>query len=189
MTIKNKSCIITYADTELGSDLAFKFSENGARIALIGTNEEKLNELQNSINSKGGWAVAISGDLCDEYDTDHIVAETIYQFGKIDFLININSSVQNEKLFFETETENFLANAQHSIKERYLITKKVLEDMIKFKEGNIINISTDDNVFTHAIDTMAAFDLYDYPEISIFFADSDENLSADIIFEEISNNI
>lgn len=185
MNIKNKSAIITFADTDLGKDLAIKFSESGARVALIGKDEEKLKELQKNLNEKGGWAIFITGDLCEEYDTDHIAAETIYQFGKIDFLVNINSPYSAKKPLWETETEEFLTTAQKYIKERYLITKKVLEDMVKFKEGNIINISTDDNVFTHAMDNATAFDAYNYPDINVFFNDPDENLNADSIFEEI----
>ncbi|MBQ0105237.1 MAG: SDR family oxidoreductase [Armatimonadetes bacterium] len=138
MNIKNKSVIVTGAGSGIGRETAISFAKGGARVAVVGRRAEKLAETKKIIEDLGAWCIDLPGDITQEHDTDEIIAETIYQFGKIDILVNNAGSFNTIGPIWETDTESWWKDVTINILGTYLITKKALEDMMKFKEGIIV---------------------------------------------------
>ena len=138
MTVKNKSVVVTGAGSGIGRQTALEFAKAGARVALIGRREDKLLETQKLIDETEAWSIVLQGDITKEEDTDRMVAETIYQFGKIDVLVNNAGSFNTIGPIWETDTDSWWNDVTINIKGTYLITKKYLEDMMKFNEGIIV---------------------------------------------------
>ena len=52
MSLKNKNVIITGSTGGLGSELAFKYANEGANLILIGRDHLKLNNLKSKLKKK-----------------------------------------------------------------------------------------------------------------------------------------
>lgn len=141
MNIKNKSLLITGSGGGIGQQTAIEFGKKGARIGLVGRRREKLLETKEILDSLNVWSIILDGDITKEEDCDRIVAETIYQFGKIDILVNNAGSFNSIGPIWSSNTDTWFNDVKTNIFGTYLITKKVLEDMMKLKEGIIVNIN------------------------------------------------
>lgn len=85
MDLKDKSFLMTGATGGIGSLLAHKLSWAGARLILLGTNRDKINELKAKL---GGRHEYITCDLTNANETKKLL-EKLKKKQKIDGLINI----------------------------------------------------------------------------------------------------
>ena len=65
MQIKDKVAIVTGASGGIGREVSLKLAAQGARMALIARDLDKLNALKAEIEKAGGQAIAISTDIVD----------------------------------------------------------------------------------------------------------------------------
>lgn len=64
-TLVGKVIIVTGASDGIGRELALQLGARGARVVLTARRKNILEEVATEIQSKGGYALAISADLCD----------------------------------------------------------------------------------------------------------------------------
>ena len=85
--LDHKNAIITGAASGIGKAIALRFAEAGAKVYLLDTNRELLNEVMSEIEEKGGKA---SAHFCDVTDQAHFqqIAAAVADQGNIDILIN-----------------------------------------------------------------------------------------------------
>src|SRR5690625_330685 len=80
-----KTVIVTGGSSGMGKFMAKKFSQEGANVAITGRNEERLQE---AITDMKGEVLPIVMDVRNMGDVERMVAETVQQFGAIDYLVN-----------------------------------------------------------------------------------------------------
>jgi len=80
-----KTVIVTGGSSGMGKFMAKKFSQEGANVAITGRNEERLQE---AITDMKGEVLPIVMDVRNMGDVERMVAETVQQFGTIDYLVN-----------------------------------------------------------------------------------------------------
>ena len=87
--LKNKICIITGGSDGIGKAAAISLSNEGAKVAIIGRNEKKLNDAVNEIISiTSGEVIGISADVSNENNVKGMVNSVVNKWGGIDILIN-----------------------------------------------------------------------------------------------------
>ncbi len=86
--LAGKRAILTGASGGIGRAIATALAKAGTRIALVGRNTDKLNELAASIRSAGGEAIAVHADVTKPDDRQHLVESAVSAFGGIDLLVN-----------------------------------------------------------------------------------------------------
>ncbi len=86
--LEGKVAAITGASSGIGEATALAFAEAGAAVALGARREDRLKELAEKIESKGGRAVALKADVADEASARAFVEGTRDQLGGLDILIN-----------------------------------------------------------------------------------------------------
>ena len=79
----NKVIVITGGNSGIGKAIAEKFNQQHAKIAIFGRNQNKLNEVKQSLHD----AIAVQGDIKKIADIEKLFKETDQAFGKIDVLV------------------------------------------------------------------------------------------------------
>lgn len=106
--LRGKVAIITGGDSGIGKAVALLFAQHGMRMILVYYNEHKdaKNTLE-EIESLGGVAFSIHGDIRKKSFSEEIIKYTIKQFGQIDIVIN-NAGVQYPQKKIEDISEQQL---------------------------------------------------------------------------------
>ena len=85
---KEKVAIVTGASGGIGKEVVTQLSENGAKITLVGTSQEKLDSTAKELNLKEGTYLTVPANVVKEDDVKNYVEKTIEKFGRVDILIN-----------------------------------------------------------------------------------------------------
>src|SRR6202162_2002674 len=76
-------CLITGASSGIGKASALALANEGANLVLTARREHRLNELVKTIQSAGGRAIAIVGDVRDEQTSIRAISTAKEQFGTV----------------------------------------------------------------------------------------------------------
>src|SRR5262245_53141726 len=140
--LAGKVAIVTGGARHIGAAYCRKLAEEGAAVVIadILDGESVANEIRNA----GGNALALKVDVSKEEDTDHMAAEAVKGFGRIDILVNnaaIFINIQRHP-FYEITAEEWDRVSAVNIKGPFLCAKAVFPQMKEQKSGKIINISS-----------------------------------------------
>ena len=139
--LDGKVAIITGASYGMGRTMAELFAEEGASVVITARGKEKLDEVVNAINDKGGKAVGVVADTCSTEDTKRVFETALREFGDLDILIN-NAGIGEQKLIDETDDEwmLYVMNTNLGGPMRYI--REALKIFLPKNDGVIINISS-----------------------------------------------
>jgi NAD(P)-dependent dehydrogenase (short-subunit alcohol dehydrogenase family) len=87
--LSDKRAFITGAASGIGRATAIRFAHEGARVALIDRQRDKLDAVAAEISSAGGQAVAIPTDVSDEAQVAAAVDRAVAAFGGLDAVIGV----------------------------------------------------------------------------------------------------
>lgn len=85
---KDNVAIITGASSGIGQELAYQLAEQGAWLALAARSGDKLVEVAQECQRRGGKAIVVPTDVSDEAQCKNLIARTVEEFGRIDTLVN-----------------------------------------------------------------------------------------------------
>ncbi|WP_379963082.1 SDR family oxidoreductase [Epilithonimonas sp. UC225_85] len=89
LELKDKTVLISGADSGIGKAAALLLAEKGADIAIIYHQDTKgAEKMRQEIKQLGRKAIIFGGDINDSKFCEDTVKKTIAEFGKIDILIN-----------------------------------------------------------------------------------------------------
>ena len=71
----------------MGKAIAERFISEGASVILSGRDSKRGLELENSLNLSGKRSVFIAGDISKPEVNEHLVAEAVRNFGKLDIIV------------------------------------------------------------------------------------------------------
>lgn len=86
--IKGKVALVTASSSGLGAAIATVLAEEGAAVAITGTNAEKLAATATAIRAKGGTVISLVWDLGDLTLIEPMIAKVEAELGPIDILVN-----------------------------------------------------------------------------------------------------
>ncbi|MGB5683696.1 MAG: SDR family NAD(P)-dependent oxidoreductase, partial [Polyangiales bacterium] len=141
--VKGRVVVVTGASSGIGEALARRLGDAGAKVLLVARSSEKLDELKQAIETRGGAAFAYPADLSSAEDTKRAIDAILTDHGQVDILVNnagmsIRRSVAKsyDRLhdFERTLTLNFLGAVR--------LIMGFLPGMRAQKRGQIINVST-----------------------------------------------
>jgi meso-butanediol dehydrogenase / (S,S)-butanediol dehydrogenase / diacetyl reductase len=88
MRLANKVCVITGAGSGIGRAAAVLFAREGAKAIVADVDDAAATETERAIQDKGGQAKAVAVDVSDSASVQHMFAETIEAFHRLDVLVN-----------------------------------------------------------------------------------------------------
>lgn len=135
--------VVTGGNAGIGKAIALKLAEEGASIAILGTNleagEAAVAEIQgvNSTAQVHFYRVDVSATA----GVDEVLKEILQKFGKVDILVN-NAGVTADQLLMKMSEEDWDRVIDINLKSCYNTCRAVVRAMMKVKKGKIINISS-----------------------------------------------
>ena len=140
MKLENKNVFITGSSRGIGLAIAHKFASLGANIVL--NSRGKISEeLLASFKSYGVKVLAISGDVSDYTDAKRMVDQAIKELGSVDVLVN-NAGITQDTIMLKMTEEDFERVLKVNLTGAFNMTQSVLKQLIKAREGAIINMSS-----------------------------------------------
>ncbi|MFS9181113.1 3-oxoacyl-[acyl-carrier-protein] reductase [Streptococcus timonensis] len=140
MKLENKNVFITGSSRGIGLAIAHKFASMGANVVL-NSRGQISEELLASFKSYGVKVLAISGDVSDYTDAKRMVDQAIGELGFVDVLVN-NAGITQDTIMLKMTEEDFERVLKVNLTGAFNMTQSVLKQMIKAREGAIINMSS-----------------------------------------------
>ncbi|NEW94654.1 glucose 1-dehydrogenase [Rhodopseudomonas sp. BR0M22] len=139
-TLQGKVALVTGASKGIGAAIALKLAAEGAAIAVnYASSKDGADKVVKQIESAGGKAVAVHGDLAQPADAEKLVAETVKALGKIDVLVN-NAGVYEFAPLGSITPEHFHRQFDINVLGLLLVTQAAVA---QFNDGgSIVNISS-----------------------------------------------
>lgn len=134
----NKIILITGASRGIGRKIAVELAQKGYKvIANYHKSTEKAMELKD-----GNENIEIyKADVSKRQEVKEMIKYIIDKYGKIDVLIN-NAGISEEKLFTDVTDEDWNKIINTNLYSAFCTTQEVVKNMIREKNGCIINISS-----------------------------------------------
>jgi 2-deoxy-D-gluconate 3-dehydrogenase len=137
--LTSKTAIVTGASTGLGQGISLGLAEAGADVVLV--DHVESSETYEQIRSLGRRALPIVANLMEMPSIPMIVEKAIKEFGKVDILVN-NAGIIRRAPAFEFSEKDWDEVMTINSKTVFFFSQAVARDMMKRKEGKIINIAS-----------------------------------------------
>lgn len=137
--LTGKIAMVTGSSTGLGQGMSLGFASAGADLVLVDRVES--DETAAVIMTMGRRAVSLVADLSSMEQIRKVVSEAIAAFGKVDILVNNAGTIRRTPAidFSETDWDEVMAINAKTV---FFLSQAVGRDMMKRKEGKIINIAS-----------------------------------------------
>ena len=132
------TALVTGASGALGSAIAKSLAAQGARLAVSGSNVEKLQAFRAGL---GGDHVALPCDLSDGAAVDSLVPQAVEALGKLDILVN-NAGVTRDNLLMRMKDEEFEEVVRINLEAAFRLMRGAAKPMMRARFGRIISIAS-----------------------------------------------
>jgi 3-oxoacyl-[acyl-carrier protein] reductase len=133
------TALVTGASGGLGSSIARALSAQGARLALSGSNVDKLNAFAAEL---GGNHVALPCNLNDAAAVDALVGQAVEALGgKLDILVN-NAGITRDNLTMRMKDDEFASVIQVNLEAAFRLMRAACKPMMKARFGRIISVTS-----------------------------------------------
>ncbi|NOU96173.1 glucose 1-dehydrogenase [Paenibacillus sp. LMG 31456] len=142
MRLKQQVALITGGSTGIGKATALRFASEGAKVAITGRNRTMLQETAGEIETAGGEAIWIDGDVQYNVDVRRMVDTVLERWGTVDVLVN-NAGICKPAPFLDLEEEEWDRHMAINLKGTFLTGQAVAKELVRQgKAGSIINMSS-----------------------------------------------
>ncbi|MGF6487365.1 3-oxoacyl-ACP reductase family protein [Pseudomonas frederiksbergensis] len=138
--LSGKVALIQGGSRGIGAAIVKRLAAEGATVAFTYVSSTaKAEELQNSITSAGGKALAIKADSADAVAIRNAVNATVEAFGRLDILVN-NAGVLAIAPLEDFKLEDFDQTLAINVRSVFIATQEAAKHMTE--GGRIINIGS-----------------------------------------------
>ncbi|WP_143286935.1 SDR family oxidoreductase [Caenibacillus caldisaponilyticus] len=143
LNLDDKVAVVTGAASGIGSYIAREFSRNGANVVVADM------KVETRFAEDGIYHCHC--DITKREDVDMLIRQTLETFGKLDILVN-NAGINLPRLLvdyrgerpeYELNEKDFDLMIAVNVKGTFLCAQAAAREMIKRKQGVIINISSE----------------------------------------------
>lgn len=147
--LKNKIALVTGARSGIGRAIALSLAREGADIILNDLmNDRAFESVSDQIAKMGRRVMSVAGDVASEGEVTRIVSSGMDALGGIDILVN-NAGLRTVVLcgvdfhpLWKMSVAEWDRMIAVNLRGPFLMSKAVLPQMIKQRQGSIINISS-----------------------------------------------
>ncbi len=143
--LAGKVAIVTGAQSGIGRATAHLFAREGAKVVCVDLREDRTPRVDRLIQSDGGEAVFVQGDVGRREDAEAMVQAALDAFGKLDILYN-NAGVGVHKPLHEFTDEEWDFVVNTNLRGVFNGARAALPHFLAQGAGNIISTAS-----THGI--------------------------------------
>lgn len=139
--LKGKVAIVTGAVGQLGTQITNALFEAGAYVVIADLNLSECQKKAKTISKNTARCIGVELDVTKKESVKKMTSLTVKKFGRIDILVN-NAGIAVFTPFKKRSLKEFDKIIKVNINGVFLCSQIVSKQMIKQKEGNIINIGS-----------------------------------------------
>jgi 3-oxoacyl-[acyl-carrier protein] reductase len=133
------TALVTGASGGIGSAIAQALAGQGARLAVSGSNVEKLEAFRASL---GADHVAVPCNLSDGAAVDALVPQAVEALGgKLDILVN-NAGVTRDNLAMRMKDDEWTDVIRVNLEAAFRLCRAALKPMMRARYGRIVSITS-----------------------------------------------
>jgi len=136
--LSGKNAVVTGSTRGIGRAIAEAFARSGARVAVVGRDQQRADEAAAAI---GGNAKGFAADVSDTASVSKLVDEVEKAFGSIDILVN-NAGITRDNLVMRLKDEDWDAVQNANLRGAFAAIRAVSRGMMKKRAGRIINVAS-----------------------------------------------
>jgi ribitol 2-dehydrogenase len=137
--LQGKVAVVTGGGTGIGAAVARALVAHGVRVVLAGRRPDRLHAVEAELGTD--CALAVPADVAERRDVDHLMAETLRRFGRVDILL-ANAGQFRQGRVADVDTEVLVSIVNANVIGVLRCIKGVLPHMIAQHSGDIIVTSS-----------------------------------------------
>lgn len=137
-----KVALVTGASRGIGRAVAEALASEGAAVCVnYRSGAEQAQEVVSAIESGGGTAAAIQGDVSEYEQAQAVVKQTVDELGGLHVLVN-NAGIARDALIYNMDPSEWLDVMRVNFGGVFNCTKAALDVFMSQREGAIVNMSS-----------------------------------------------
>ncbi|MCI8466375.1 MAG: 3-oxoacyl-[acyl-carrier-protein] reductase [Lachnospiraceae bacterium] len=148
--MSERIAVVTGASRGIGKAIALTLAAEGCKVVVnYNGSRERAEAVVSEIEAAGGTAVAMGCDVSDFKAAEIFFKTVVDQYGRIDILVN-NAGITRDGLLMKMSEEDFDRVININLKGAFNCIRHVSRQMLKQREGRIVNISSVSGVMGNA---------------------------------------
>ena len=139
--LSGRTAVIVGGSGGLGEAMAHTLSGAGAKIALVGRNQAKLDKVAGELKTKGGAVETFTADMVSESDVAKLAKDVNAKFQKPQILIN-SAGINIRKSVTDFTLKEFQSVVDSSLVTTFLACNAFVPGMKGTGYGRILNLSS-----------------------------------------------
>jgi NAD(P)-dependent dehydrogenase (short-subunit alcohol dehydrogenase family) len=137
-----QTALVTGASSGIGEVISHMLAATGARVAILGRNEESLRRVAKSIEEAGGVAIPVVADLTDAETVTAAVAEVEENLGPVDLLVHCAGEARNQAFLCDLDEAHWQRTLDVNLTGAFRICRSVVPSMMARRRGGIVLVSS-----------------------------------------------
>ncbi len=142
--LKGEVALVTGGAQGIGRAIAKLLASNGSRVAIVDINLEAAQETVREVESSGGTALSLEGDVSSATQMSWAVDQVVEKWGLLSILIN-NAGINTlggRVPIHEYKEEDWDQILKVDLTGVYVVSKATIPALLKNSGGRIVNISS-----------------------------------------------
>ncbi|NKQ34302.1 MAG: SDR family NAD(P)-dependent oxidoreductase [Chloroflexi bacterium] len=142
--LKDKVAIVTGAGRGIGTAVAHKLAQAGARVAVNDQNPDRAERTAAAIRAGGGQAIGVMADVSNKFQCVHLVETTREEWGQLDILVNC-AAIRPQSTILKMDEWEWQRVQDVNLKGTFFMSQlcgRVMNDENGARGGVIVNIGS-----------------------------------------------
>ena len=137
--MKDKVILVTGANRGIGLNIIQRLNNDGYTVIGTSRTDDGANIISQEINSNGGKGLKM--DVTNQESINSAIKNIQDEYGALYGLVN-NAGITNDNLLMRMTEEQWLSVIETNLTSIYRVTKSIVKDMMKARQGRIVNIGS-----------------------------------------------
>ncbi|GAA1180824.1 SDR family oxidoreductase [Streptomyces hebeiensis] len=140
--LEGRSVIVTGAGSGIGRAAALRFAHLGVKVLIADIDPAGAQAAAEEIESRGGTARTVVGDLSDQTTVDEVIATAVQSFGGLDVLVNNAGIMDSMTATADVSDAEWERVIRINLTAPFLLTRAALPHMLARGKGVIVNTAS-----------------------------------------------
>ena len=137
--MKDKVILVTGANRGIGLNIIQRLNNDGYTVIGTSRTNDGMNMISQEIKSNDGKGLKM--DVTNQESINSAIKNIQDEYGSLYGLVN-NAGITNDNLLMRMTEEQWLSVIETNLTSIYRVTKSIVKDMMKAREGRIVNIGS-----------------------------------------------